>query len=107
MKAWLFQDKRGGDSAPWCVGWYDTDGKRRRKKVGLKTAAEAFRRKVERDLAQGLSGIATNRKWNDFLDDFRAKVMIGMEPGTRQATQHCIDHFVRICNPVVMRSVTT
>jgi hypothetical protein len=55
MRAWVFQDsrqkKKHGVKAPWSVGWIDPDGKRRSKRIGRKSMAEKFKRKVEGQLA--------------------------------------------------------
>ena len=56
MKAWLFQDSHqkrrlGEQKCPWSVGWLTPDGKRRSKRIGNKSRAESYRRKIERELA--------------------------------------------------------
>jgi hypothetical protein len=45
MRAWTFQDtkqkqKLGESKCPWSVGWMDSEGRRRSKKVGSKSLAE-------------------------------------------------------------------
>lgn len=61
--AWLFQGsverKKLGESAPWEVGWYDSDGRKRSKRVGDLDAAERFRQQVEAEL---IAGPSTDRK---------------------------------------------
>ena len=59
MKAWLFQDHRqkqnmGAQKCPWSVGWIDPEGKRKSKRIGSKSMAEKYRRKIEGELAAGL-----------------------------------------------------
>ena len=56
MKAWLFQDNRQktrlGDKCPWSVGWFDPDGKKS-KRIGCKSNAEKFARKIEGQARRG------------------------------------------------------
>ena len=58
MKAWLFQDHRQkeklGDDCPWSVGYYGPDGKKKGKRIGSKSAAEKFQRRIEGQLAAGV-----------------------------------------------------
>lgn len=54
-RAWVFQDytqkKRLGEAkCPWSVGWIDPDGKRRSKRIGCRSLAEKFARKIETQL---------------------------------------------------------
>ncbi len=109
MKAWVYQDsaskKKHGDKAPWSVGWYDNEGCRRKKKLGLKTAAVKYARKLEGQFAAGLYETEARTSWDAFCEEYKAKVLDVMEPNSRQAMQHCIDHFVRICKPTAMRRI--
>lgn len=55
----IFQDSRqkkklGEKKCPWSVEWRNAEGKPRSKKVGSKSMAEKFRRKVEGQQAAGL-----------------------------------------------------
>ena len=55
MKAWLFQDyrqkKQNGAKAPWSVGWYDPDEKRKSKRIGPRSTAVRFARRIEGQIA--------------------------------------------------------
>lgn len=54
--AWLFQDRKQlaklGDDAPWCVGWYDPDGKRKGKTIGTRDAAEQHALELSKQLTE-------------------------------------------------------
>lgn len=110
MSAWLFQKhtakQKLGDSAPWSVGWYDPEGKKRSKKIGAKSVAEKFARKVEGQLAAGTYEGNTRASWEDFHAEYKAKALDVMEPNTRATVEGAIEHFVRIVKPARMRSIT-
>ena len=67
MNAWLFQDarqkKKLGEDCPWSVGWYDPDGKKKSKRIGSKSMAEKFRKKVEGQLASGTYQANAKTTW--------------------------------------------
>ena len=111
MKAWLFQDHRQkaklGDDCPWSVGCYDPDGKRKGKPIGSKSAAEKYQRKIEGQLAAGVYENLRRKPWADFEEEFEAKVMAGMKPGTRDATQYALNHLNRIIKPGRMAAITS
>lgn len=110
MSAWLFQDHRQkqklGDGCPWSVGWVDPEGKRKSKRVGSRSLAEKFARKVEGQLAAGVYETHSRATWEAFMADYEAKALAIMDPSSREATQHAINHFERIINPVKMRAIT-
>ena len=58
MRAWVFQDHRQkqrlGAKAPWSVGWLDPQGKRRSKRIGAKSLAQKYVRRIEGQLAAGI-----------------------------------------------------
>jgi len=109
--AWLFQDHRQkeklGDKCPWSVGWIDPEGKRKSKRLGSKSRAEKYARKVEGQLAAGTYEGENRKNWADFLREYRAKVVENMEPGTREATEYAIKHFERMIRPVKMKALTS
>lgn len=111
MRAWIFQPhtlkRQLGDKAPWSAGWYDPEGKRRSKRLGSKSRAETFARKVEGQLAAGTYQSVNRATWSEFEAEFESKVMAGMEPGTREATQYALNHFKKIAKPVRMAAITT
>ncbi len=111
MKAWLFQDHRQkeklGDACPWSVGWIDPDGKRKSKRLGSESAAKKYQRKIEGQLAAGTYENRSRAGWADFEKEFKANVMAGMKPGTRDATQYALNHWNKIAKPVRMASITS
>ena len=90
MKAWTFQDSRQkknlGTKAPWSVGWIDPEGRRKSKRVGLKSAAVKYQRRIEGELAAGTYEHESRKQWSDFRVEFEEKIAAGMEPSTRYAT---------------------
>ncbi len=111
MRAWVFQDakqlKKHGAKCPWSVGWYDADGKRRQKSIGSKSRAEKECRRVEGELAAGIRQADSRKKWADFRAEYIAKIVDGMEPGTREATLGAMGHFERILKPGKLQTIRT
>ncbi len=111
MKAWLFQDHRQkqkhGDDAPWSVGWIDPDGKRRSKKIGSRTRAERFQRKIEGQLAAGTYETTTRKQWAAFRDEFNHNIGAGMNPDTRAATTYALDRFQEVIRPGRVDTIKT
>ena len=75
MRAWIFQDcrqkKKYGENTPWSVGWIDPGKVRRSKRIGSKSMAEKFRRKVEGQLAAGTYEHDSCKSWEDFKAEDR------------------------------------
>ncbi len=111
MKAWLFQDSRQkkklGDKAPWSCGWIDPEGKRKSKRIGSKSMAVKFQRKIEGQLAAGTYEGESRKTWADFLAEYEAKIAAGMEPQTRQITFGALKHFERIVKPKRIQAIKT
>ena len=103
MKAWLFRDTRQrqkhGDKAPWSVGWFDPDGKKRSKRVGLKSAAEKYRRRLEGELAAGTYNSSSRVTWGQFWDEYQGKVLDGADWGHRKETKLAVKSFERLVKP--------
>jgi len=103
MKAWLFQDARQraklGDEAPWSVGWYDPEGKKRQRTFKSKSAAERYRRKVEGELAAGTYQNNSRKTWKAFRQEWEEKIGEGMLPQTRRCTLDALKHFEAVINP--------
>lgn len=103
MRAWLFQDHRQkqkhGDEAPWSVGWIDPAGRRCSKRIGCKSLAEKFRRKIEGQLAAGLYQTAVSKNWEVFRTEFETKILSQRKPRTRRETENALNHFQRIVKP--------
>ena len=111
MKAWTFQDprqkKEHGTKAPWSVGWYDPQGRRKSKRLGLKSAAEKYRRRIEGELAAGVYEQQSRKSWKEFRSEFDSRVASGMCPTTRQATIAALDIFERIAKPTRVSAIDT
>lgn len=111
MRAWTFQDRKQkakhGDKCPWSVGWYDGEGKRRQKRIGSKSQAEKYQRRVEGELAAGTYQTNQRKQWKDFRTEYESKIADGMEPGTRRETVGGMDHFERIIKPGKIQSIKT
>jgi integrase len=111
MKAWLFQDSRQkqklGDKCPWSVGWFDADGKKRSKRVGSKSNAVKYQRKVEGQLAAGTYNSNANKTWKSFREEYDRRILAGMPPSSREQRQIALKHFERIIKPVKLSAIKT
>ena len=91
-RAWIFQDYRQeqkhGAKAPWSVGWYDANGKKRSKRIGTKSLAEKARRKIEGQLAAGVYQDDSRKSWKDFRGQYEETIADGMERQTVRAALH-------------------
>jgi integrase len=112
MRAWLFQDPKRkaieGDKCAWSVGWYDASGKRKGKKVGAKSTAEKFRKKVEAELALGICTVGQKRTtWAEFRKEFEATVEATRAGGTLKEYRRSLEAFQRLIAPGYMDAITT
>jgi len=103
VKAWLFQDTRQrqklGDKCPWSVGWFDPDGKKRSKRIGCRSRAEMFARKVEGQLAAGTYQGESRKKWKQFADEYEADLLARVDPGTRRVALDALKSFSKLIKP--------
>jgi integrase len=112
MRAWTFQDTRQkqklGDSCPWSVGWFDAAGRKKSKKVGAKSMAEKFRKKVEAELALGICTVGQKRiTWAEFRKEFEATIKATRAGGTLKEYRRSLEAFQRLIGPGYMDSITT
>jgi integrase len=112
MKAWLFQDPRqkqklGASKCPWSVGWIDPDGKRKGKRIGSKSNAEKFRRKIEGQLAAGTYELVSRKSWKEFRDEWDKRVLSNLKPRSRIEALNAINHFQRIVKPQRVDGIKT
>lgn len=113
MRAWLFQASRqfkqlGPEKCPWSVGWLDHEGRRRSKKMGAKSTAEKYRRKVEAELALGLCSTGKPRtKWADFRSRFEGIARATRAVGTFLEYRRSLDAYERLMHPVYVDSIAT
>ena len=103
MRAWTFQDtkqkRKLGTKAPWSVGWFDPDGKKRSKRIGSKSLAEKYRRKIEGELAAGTYQSDSRKLWSDFRHEYEGSILPGKACGTQRVEKATLDHFQRIAKP--------
>ena len=112
MRAWIFQDpeqkiKLGATKCPWSVGWYTPDRKRRQKKVGSKSMAEKYRRKIEGELAAGLLKEQRKISWENFRNEYEEKVLPKKKTTTRETICVSLDFFEKHCKPHHVASIDT
>lgn len=112
MRAWIFQDPKRkaieGDKCAWSVGWYDASGKRKGKKVGAKSTAEKFKRKVEAELALGICTVGKQRTtWAAFRLEFEATIAATRAGGTLKEYRRSLEAFQRLISPGYMDTITT
>ncbi len=109
MKAWLFQDTRQkakhGDKAPWSVGYYDPNGKKRSKSFRNKSLAEKYQRKVEGQLAAGTFEMPTKATWERFMAEYESTELVRMGGQAREAMQGALNHFERLIDPQRMSGI--
>lgn len=114
--AWVFQqgedvEKRGEDNAPWYVGWYEPDGRRKKKGFGSgfqgKKRAERFRSKVENDLMAGTYHMEVRKLWADFRAEYERRALPRMAVKTRGQVRAALDHFERLIKPVRVFAINT
>jgi integrase len=116
--AWIFQkaedvEKHGEDKASWYVGWYDPDGKRRKKSFGPglkgKNLADRRRIKLDEELTnatyQGQEG--GRKTWKEFREEYERRVLEGLATRSRLASVISLDHFERIAKPAKVSAIRT
>ena len=110
MNTWLFQDHRRkeklGDKCPWSVGWFE-DGRKRSKKVGCRSLAEKFARKLEAKADAGTLQTESRKSWSKFREEWESRIGGGMEPQTRRCTIDALGHFERIIKPGQLQKIRT
>jgi integrase len=111
MQAWVFQERKQvaklGNAAPWVVGWYAPDGKRKQKTIGPKSKAEAYARKIEGQLAAGTYQDNTHKTWKEFRKEYEEKILSRTKPGTKRCTLDAMNQFEKIIKPAKMRGIKT
>jgi integrase len=114
IDAWVYQRSEqvrdmGAEAAPWYVGWYDDEQKRRKKSFGPgargKEAADRYRRKVEAQLMAGTYRHDLRMSWEKFVEEYTSRVLDGLSPKSKQQYLLSLSHFGRIARPTRMLSV--
>lgn len=101
-KAWVF-DREG----KWYCGWYEPDGRRRKKSFGKsKKAANDWAAKQSARLVEGVSD-CLSVTWGEFIEQFREQKMAKLAPGSREVYNPAIAHFERLIGPKKPSDVTT
>src|SRR5262245_6705288 len=104
-KAWTFQNlddvkKLGEDGAPWYVGWYEPDGRRRKESCGPgshgKKVADRKKNKLIAELMTGTYQQKTNVVWDDFVKEYTRRILDGLEPRTKEQALEGLDHYKRL-----------
>jgi integrase len=112
MKAWIFQDHRqkqllGEDKCPWSVGWLDPEGKRKSKRIGSKSAAEKYQRKIEGQLVAGVYQANSRKDWATFRGEYEAKILPRLKSSSGVVIKSTLDHFERLIKPGKLAAITT
>src|SRR6516164_7510900 len=106
--AWIYQDdkqvkKHGSDQASWYVGWINPEGKRRCKSCGPgeqgQRNAEKLRRKIEAQLLTGTYESKSRATWQEFRQEYDAKILSGLSARTKEEVVAALSHFERIVKP--------
>jgi integrase len=114
--AWVYQKiedvrKHGEEKAPWYVGWYEPDGRRRRKSFGPgplgKKLAEKKKHKLEEELMTGTYQMQVHKGWKEFREEYERRVLSGKAPRTRLQAGVSLDHFERLVKPVRVFAICT
>lgn len=103
-RCWTFQDARqktklGDKKCPWSVGWIDPSGKRKSKRIGGKTAATQYARKLEGELSAGTYQTTTTATWEEFRKRFEATHLPSKKPTSQTEIRIALNHFQRIAQP--------
>jgi integrase len=111
MNAWLFQDhgqkQKLGQEAPWSVGWYDSDGKRKSKRIGSHSAAEKYRRKIEGQLAAGTYRCEDKKTWKEFVTEYKSRIVEAMPVSSRETVTLALKNFEKVIKPVKLSGIKT
>jgi integrase len=109
-KAWTFQKAAqvrqfGADKAPWYVGWYEPDGRRKAQSCGPgfhgKKNAERLCRKLEAELIEGTyqSKARSRKTWEEFVEEYDRRVLRGLAEASRYGALASLRRFERIIIP--------
>jgi integrase len=114
--AWIFQRPEqvrdmGEENAPWYVGWYEPDRRRRNQSCGAgsrgKKIAERLRRKLEAELMTGTYQTNSKKLWADFRQEYTRRILPGLAVRSRTEVETALDHFERIVKPVRVFAIST
>lgn len=112
--AWLFQDARrvakvGEKRAPWIVGWYEPDGRKRQKRFSSgsqgKTAAFRYQKQIEAQLLTGTYDSRAPVAWKKFRKEWERDRASSLSAENKRCAVKALDHFERLCKPTRVKTV--
>jgi integrase len=115
-KAWVYQKPddvrdRGEANAPWLVGWLEPDGRRRSKTCGPgqagKRTADKLAAKITAELMTGTYQMKTRILWDDFVKEYTARVLNGLDPESKRLSLDALGQFKRHVKPLRVFSIDT
>ena len=111
-RAWLFQDGRqkaklGPKACPWSVGYFDDEGRRKSKRIGSKSAATKYARKVEGELASGTYQSTRNKNWPEFRVEYLERGLAGCAPRSVESAKLALGQFEKLIKPVRVNTITS
>jgi integrase len=113
---WVFQKPEhvrdlGEENAPYYVGWYEPDGRRRSKSCGNgfrgKKTAEKLANKLRAELMTGTYQMNSKKLWSEFREEYDRRILSGRAEQTRRKTLTALDHFARIVKPIRIFAINT
>lgn len=114
--AWIFQRVEqvaamGEELAPWYVGWYEPDGRRKKQSCGAgsqgKKTAQRLASKLTAQLMTGTYQQKVTVLWDDFVKEYERRILAGLKPQTRVACGTALAHFKRLLRPVRVFAIDT
>lgn len=102
-KAWVF-DRDGC----WYVGWYEPDGRRRKKSFGTsKKTANDWCAKKSGELVQNIVDGPKPKSWTDFVEEFQDRKTAQIRSSSVEVYDKAIEHFTRLERPKRVSEITT
>ncbi len=115
-QAWCYQkgadvDRLGEALAPWYVGWYEPDGRRKAKNVGAgrdgKRAADKLKLRLTSELMTGTYHKNLDTLWDDFVTEYTRRELDGLAVESKRCALDSLTHFKRHMKPVKVFSIDT
>jgi integrase len=115
-KAWVYQDahqveKVGAAKASYYVGWFDPEGRKRCQSCGSgaagRNAAYKLREKRQAELISGTYQSNAKKTWEQFREEYEAKILPGLAVRSRVEVKTAFDHFERIIGPKRLSAIKT
>jgi integrase len=113
---WIYQKsaavkKLGAERAPYYVGYYEPDGRRKGKCCGSgflgQKKARKLVEKIEAELLTGTYQAGKKKSWDDFRAEYATKVLAGKAVRTRTSALGSLGHFQRIIKPKLVSAIST